>query len=122
MLLQSWREILGALQWQHNPTLKQRELTAVFPHTRLCQPAQGYRLRKVIFLDLLGINDFCRNIPSLQSAMLRAGLILKLNPLAQGFVHEQPELAPLPGPRDSFCVLPYLQLLLVAHFPLIPRS
>lgn len=54
--------------------------------------------------------------------MLRAGLILKLNPLAQGFVHEQPELAPLPGLRDSFCVLPYLQLLLVAHFPLIPHS
>ena len=34
--------------------------------------------------------------------MLRAGLTPKPNPFAQGLVHEQPDLAPVPGLHNTF--------------------
>lgn len=79
---------------------------------------QCYRLRRVIFLDFLGITDFWSNIQSLQSAVVRAGLILKLNPLAQSLVHKQPELGPVPRLHTLFvsilicnsCMLPISSL------------
>lgn len=118
--LQSWREILGALQWWHIPTLKQREHITVFPRnvavptcSRLC-----YRLRKVIFLYFLGITDFRSSIQSLQSAVVRASLILKLNPLAQGLAIKQPELGSVPELHILFMSILTCNSCLLPIFPL----
>lgn len=71
----------------------------------------------MIFLDFLGITDFWSNILSFQSAVVRASLILKLNPLAQGLAHKQPEVGPVPGLHTLFVSILTCNSCLLPIFP-----